>query len=214
MCRLRRAFRFLKRDDSINNMLESKECIELPPHEETKAEKVWNWIDDRNPIPYSWRHWYDRQDWLHPRRTYYKFVRILSWIPVLWNDVDWDYSGIWHILYFKLRLMRGEQSIGSLHVDSDKTCAEMRVAEDCAYRLWKDTYLSAEWDAHHNKWPSMFERKSEWVHLPNGSVRMPDMKEREREEFHRLADEQERLTQADMDQLSKSLATQIRRWWD
>lgn len=194
-------------------MDDSKECVE-PKKDDSLGFRLRVWWYENNPFPYSLRFWWGDQDWLHPRRTYCKTVRLLSWVPVLWDDVDFDYSGIYHILYFKLKSMHEEQSTNSHHVDSGRTCAEMAVARDCAHRLWKDSYLSAEWEAHYTRWPSMFDRRSEWIHLPNGSVQMPNMKEQESENFTRLADEEERLRRADMDQLSKSLATQIRGWWD
>lgn len=194
-------------------MLESKECIE-PPEDKSLRFRLWFWWHENNPFPYAWRFWYGRQDWLHPVRTYYKFTRLLSWVPVLWGDVDWDYSGIWQILYFKLKSMREEQSSNSHHTEWERTCSEMKVAEDCAYRLWKNCYLSDAWDAHYKEWPSMFERKSEWITLPDGLIQMPGMKDEQREAFTKIADEEERLIQADMDQLSKSLSTQIRGWWD
>lgn len=194
-------------------MNESKECIE-PPEDKSAWFRFRMWWYENNPIPHRIQYWWQDQDCLHPIRCWYKFLRLLDWCEVLWNDVDFDHSGIWHILYFKLKLMHEEQSSNSHHVDSEKTCAEMAVARDCAYRLWKDQYLEKERLEHRNKWPSMFERKSEWIHLSDGTIQMPSPSDEERDSIRKLMTEEEARKQADMDQLSKSLSTQITGWWD
>lgn len=33
-------------------------------------------------------------------------IRILQWLPVIWRDVDWDYSGLLDIIDYKVRRMR------------------------------------------------------------------------------------------------------------
>jgi len=59
-------------------------------------------------IPFHWhffKYFLFSNPWGHIRNTFYSILNILAWVPVLWEDVDWDYSALYRIMEFKLRRM-------------------------------------------------------------------------------------------------------------
>src|SRR3990172_2873091 len=77
--------------------------------------KATDWIEEHNPIPYRVRHWYNDQDLFHPTRIVRKVKNIVRWIPILWNDADWDYGHLYDIMEFKIRNMREHHIEHDMH---------------------------------------------------------------------------------------------------
>jgi len=65
--------------------------------------------------------------------------RIISWIPVLYNDEDWDYAYLLYIIDFKLKQIREVILDDDIHVDSSKTVKKIDIIRG---RL--DRYLNSE----------------------------------------------------------------------
>jgi hypothetical protein len=72
--------------------------------------------------------------------------RVLHWLPIIWNDRDWDYYHIYEML--KQKLIRTERHIreDGLHVyhkvDADEIKKAIKMIEVVQYEYFLDKYLS------------------------------------------------------------------------
>ena len=54
-------------------------------------------------------------------------VRVFQWIPVLWNDEDWDFAYLLYILKFKLEKIEKALKEDDLHLHADRRARQARV---------------------------------------------------------------------------------------
>lgn len=66
---------------------------------------------------------------------------IISWVPVLWRDRDWDHSYLLIMMHEKLCRMRRYHNESRLIGDWDKIAKQILVAECALDRLIKDEYM-------------------------------------------------------------------------
>lgn len=159
-------------------------------------------------IPYSTQRWLDECDLFHPARTWRKLRNVARWIPLLWADVDWDYTSLYEVIRFKLRNMREHEATHQIHSDWRETSEQMRVAESCMSRLLSDDYLSEEWDAHCAKFPSRRMTKRS-----DGMIEILPMSDEERDAFRLIYAEEDRLRQLDIEEFARVFVTHSRGWW-
>ena len=78
-------------------------------------------------------------------RNFYNSVkRILRWFPIVWNQRDWDYEGIYSLLEQKMKDLREEINRDKWH-DSTDINKSLKQIEICMtrmdrYRNWTDYY--------------------------------------------------------------------------
>lgn len=173
--------------------------------------KIVLWIDDHNPFPYSVRYWFYNKDIFHPTRIYRKITNVLRWTPILWGDVDWDYSSLYIMIHKKLKFMREHHAKHHNHTDWKELVQQMQTAEDAIRRLAEDNYLEKEWEDHYNKFPH-----GEWLDVPGepGMKQMPPMSKEKEDEFTKLVDAEEKLKQQDYDTFASLFTKNSRGWWD
>lgn len=190
---------------------DSKEV--LSPSDDDRYPVKWRiqeWIDDHNPLPYSLRFWWDDHDIFHPLRVWRKLKNVVRWVPVLWDDVDWDYSSLYSILHFKLKNMRESHEKWHNHTDWEEIVAQIKTAEDCMSRLVKDTYAADLWATYH----ATFSRSHEWVTLENGMRQMSPMSDEQHASLKKIFEEEERQLQADIKLFTDTFSQNVRGWWD
>lgn len=171
----------------------------------------WNWVDDNNPLSYAAQRWFQEKDIFHPLRVCRKIKNIVRWIPILWNDVDWDYSSLYLLVRSKIRFMRQHQLECGNHTDCEEVAGQMKIAEDALSRLIEDDYAKAEWDAHISKFPRS---KPEWIDLPDGMKQMAPVSQEHHDSVRSITDKEERDYRADLDLFSKTFSEHVRKWWD
>jgi hypothetical protein len=171
-----------------------------------------DWVEDKSPFLRHRMYWCERQDWLHPSRIYWKIKNVVRWTPILWNDVDWDYTSLYIVTLNKIKNMREHHEEHHNHTDWEEVVSQMKTAEGCLERLIEDNYLSEEWDKHRDKYPRI--PHSLWEKLPDGCIKMPDMKEKERVEFLKLVDAEEKLRQTDKETFASAWTKHVQQWWD
>jgi len=70
---------------------------------------------------------------------FYRFIRrfqiIWRWIPVIWNDFDWDYGFILEVMRHKIIRTRKEMENAQFHVGWEETVNNMRIAEQLLNRF-------------------------------------------------------------------------------
>jgi hypothetical protein len=69
----------------------------------------------------------------------YKTRNLIRWLPVIWNDFDWDYAFLLRIMEFKFRNMADCLENG-FTTNRFKTSKRLRIAAHLCHRLRKSSY--------------------------------------------------------------------------
>ena len=70
--------------------------------------------------------------------------RLLKFFPVIWDDVDWDYSGVYDLMLIKLRLLAEEVKDDRLHKNAGKDYRRILTAIGMLERIIGDTWMEPE----------------------------------------------------------------------
>jgi hypothetical protein len=65
-------------------------------------------------------------------------VNIIRWIPVVWEDNDWDWYYLSRVMEYKLRKMSKSFKKEGVSVEADKCAKEMLICAELLKRLMKD----------------------------------------------------------------------------
>lgn len=75
------------------------------------------------------------------RRQYWNIERVIRWIPVIWNDREFDHTYLLELISFKLgRMEKFYRSKYAMCVDSEKNAEEIHVCKALCDRLIADDY--------------------------------------------------------------------------
>lgn len=154
---------------------------------------------------------------------FYKIVKILQWIPVLWEDEDWDYSYILKILEYKLSRVQKILKEDSFHLDK-KTgkisgpilAKEVQEARNCIKRILEDDYCKKEQKQHNKKYGKLkikfIKEKNIDGTIGNKIVFLPDSTpaRESRIRIYKLADKRYK---EDVKKLYKILEEKSFDWW-
>jgi len=153
------------------------------------------------------------------KRFYRKIKNILSWMPILWENYEWDYVYLLKIIKKKLELMEDFylHSEQAYSLDSEKTADDIREAIAILDRMIECDYLSVALEKFDEKYPDYewgkFDTKPvegrtdavEWVN---------DMTEEQQKLFRecgKISDDMENL---DYEAFFNYLKNRLRFWWD
>ena len=149
------------------------------------------------------------------------FIRnLIYWLPVLWDDRDWDYNYLLRILIHKLNGMSTNIREHGTHVDAEEIADEIA---DIAYSIGlveRDVLVDGAVRTHEGRWGQVsFERvpidkASYRLHVSYAFAVTPQTIAEANEELDKLLgaaeEQQERLLR---DTFVK-MAEKIWRWWD
>ena len=106
------------------------------------------------------------------RRFFRRFYNLYRWLPIIWQDQDWDTSYIWEIWKFKLKNQAEYIGKKGHHVDNERdaqrmmTCVRLieRIQEGY-YEHEPHTYIETKWnwDDYSESSDEFFELKSETI---------------------------------------------------
>ena len=75
-------------------------------------------------------------------RTWYKRIKnIIRWIPILWNDRDWDYYYIFEILKTKLKFQSKHFREYGYHESSERDAEQMELCIRLIDKVQNEYYL-------------------------------------------------------------------------
>lgn len=141
--------------------------------------------------------WWSLHRWLSARwtdcvRAWKSICNIVSWIPALWCDGDWDWVFIYRMLHHKLNNMADNFDRYGHHTDSSERAAEMRIAAALCKRIsdgmyWKDPPIGP-WMTRFNRWHGDRNKAPYWYN--------------------------EYMIKQDIRILHSMLTKKIRYWWD
>lgn len=153
------------------------------------------------------------------RRIKRRFKRIKSWLPILWNDEEWDYTYLFRIMRFKISRMRKEIEKNGRHVGYEKQVEEMKIAEFVLNRLAEhDFYFdnNERFKEHAKKGKCTCpEILNTYKELPHGCTRMNfhhcEFCKKSFKYWYKREDAKER---ADLQYVFNYIAKKCQRWWD
>lgn len=155
---------------------------------------------------------------LYKIRNIGSFIKKLRvWVPILWDDVDFDYHGVYEVIYQKLKQMEEfNRSDKTWAMYAHKTADEIKIAKNLAKRLVDDNYLENAlfWydKEYENNDYNMFEHS---IDLGNGySQLVPDPDKKRSAAFSKACADSEYSRNQDRKMLFAYMSKHIEKWWD
>lgn len=103
-----------------------------------------------NPYKKYTTHWW--RFWLRLPDDIFRFlVRVYTYLPLLWEDRDWDYNYLLRLMRLKIRRMRGSMDVDYHGVHGADRVAEMTKAEVLLRNVIEED-PDDEWERHWNLW--------------------------------------------------------------
>lgn len=150
-----------------------------------------------------------------------EFVRRLyHWLPVLWNDRDYDYSFFYHILRFKLKRMAAHLREHNILLYTERYARQIDYAVFLLDRIIADDYCASKYAAHQEKWGDVsFDKRLEndgtySLDIYVTKARESGLDEQEAAEFRTLSELKYRCKENDLDRLFRHIRKYHQRWWD
>ena len=132
-----------------------------------------------------------------PGNFWRQFLHVVSWLPALWDDRDWDHAFLYIMIREKLSRMRTSEIEfgGKEHAD------QMKEAVGCLDRLIRDDYVAKDWAAHEKKYGSPLGAKRDGIRAGvSASVR-------------RIGKKEDELIKRDLETFVRIFADHSREWW-
>ncbi len=123
------------------------------------------------------------------RSTIVGIFNIITWLPVVWEDRQFDFAYIFDILQFKLRLMEEYFRNANIIEDSEKIADSIKECKIILDRIQKNDYL------------------------PNDILEWP-MTEENRKKIIEAGQKEEIEYSADISRFFTKMAKEIQNWWD
>ena len=150
-----------------------------------------------------------------PGRWLRRVGHVMSWLPFLWDDYDFDQSYLWMMVREKLKRMRGHQEDERLISDWKRVAGEIHVAEMVLTRLIEDKYVDEDWEKHYKEFGEAFPHHLRYE-KPDGSVvhrPRPDPDGRRGKDIKRIADREWQCKREDARFMGDYMAKHWWGWW-
>ena len=137
------------------------------------------------------------------RKIFYGVKNIIRWLPVIWNDRQWDEHYLFRIMKKKLQLM------GDFYV-SDAPVAEgaENIANDIQRAIELLTYIMEE-EYTHEAFEGYWDK-----YLTDFEAYLEPFTKEQRELFNKCDIQAEALYEQYMTELCNLFKQKVRNWWD
>lgn len=150
----------------------------------------------------------------------YGIINLIQWLPIVWNDRDWDHDYLMKLLEFKLlkkeRLFR---KYGN-HLDSNKHANQLKKCAEILKRLREDNYVLDEFIEHDKKWGELIissnkinEEFSELIFNRKNVITKEDIVN-EQLESKICIENGYKNQKSDLKELFRIIQDNILSWWD
>jgi len=136
-----------------------------------------------------------------PVYFYRRAKHVLSWVPILWDDFDWDSMYMMILMREKLRRMRNHFIEEHIVEDYEKIALEILIAENTLTRLIDDVYVDKDWEEHRKKYGEF-------------KLGKKSSGEEESNDVRRIGEKEAAAQLADAKFLGDWIAIHYRTWWD
>jgi len=162
-----------------------------------------------------------RSDLTYPFYNLYRQLRCLwSYLPVLWNDRDWDHVYLFDLMRHKLIRMEKCLETSDL-LNGHRYATQVRKVIMLLDRIRKDEYMEnatllhdAKWGEAHVEFKDLGEdKRSGLVDIIRSQVKTERDEEKEREEFRRCMAHAHYMEQQDLEYFGRLLTKHVKCWW-
>lgn len=144
------------------------------------------------------------------KHFFYRIKRLLDWIPVIWNDCDFDYAFLLEILQFKLKKMLEWFESDKPNAESAPvTAREIKAVLAYLDRYFNETYCKAEYTEFDIK-NGLSNDDDFWT----WQVKFQALPESAKQEWRDLGVQAETDMHNDLMQVFDLLKQNIEGWWD
>ena len=155
-------------------------------------------------------------------RSIYRGIKnIFIWMPIVYNDRQWDHYYFLKMLEFKLNLMAECFKNEGHGVNAEKDAKRMKMCAELCRRLCEDDYAKIALEQHREKWGDLnFECKkiddSEFseVFMSRPKCISEEDKAKETIESKKIWEKEEFLKNQDKEKLFDTIKKYILGWWD
>ena len=169
--------------------------------------KIIEWLEDMIPgeVQMLWRD----LDIVHPKRAWRKMRNVIYWIPILWDDEDWDHEYFYTIMREKLKRMREHFAEHRMHESWEETVEQISVMERSLHRLIEDRYMEKEFEEFNAKRGQVTR-----ILEVDGTRTSSPMPDKESEELRKLFDREEMQKDSDRRTVAHIFYAHSHKWWD
>lgn len=146
-----------------------------------------------------------------PGRLLRRIWHVLVYIPILWDDVDWDYNSLYKLMIFKMKRMESAIRDG-YNMKADNVADTVKEARLVLERVDNDDYWT--WEAYQDLLipdeyleESTVDEKGRFRYVSN----LPDEHDAE---FRDLCKREEALKRQDLEHFGLLFKKYSRTWWD
>lgn len=146
-----------------------------------------------------------------PARLLRRIWHVLVYVPLLWDDTDWDYSSLYFMVIFKLKRMEAAIRDG-YNTRADEVADTVKEARLVLERVATDDYWT--WRAYQDLLiPDEYLDKPK--HRADGCVEyVSNLPEEHAKEFKEITEREEALKRQDLEHFGKLFSKYSRTWWD
>lgn len=153
------------------------------------------------------------------RRQRRRFKRLIAWLPIIWDDEEWDYEYLFKIMQFKISRMRSQMAKNNRHIGCEQQVKEMQRAEFLLSRIsFSDFYFENNENSKNNDKQgkcSCPEVTMTFEQLPNGCslchFHYCEFCEKSFKHWYKREEAKERF---DIQYTMNYIARKCQRWWD
>lgn len=157
------------------------------------------------------------RNWLGKINLWWNIKRILSWIPVLWNNYDFDESYLLRIMEHKFKLMeKFFDSDNAMTASAKRHAYQCRICKNLCKRLAEEDYTSP----YDERNESVLSRPWKTKPIKNESGKVIAYKlldnNTKLEGYYILLSHkhEDKMIQQDIDYLCSMIKKYLREWWD
>lgn len=143
---------------------------------------------------------------------------LIQWIPIIWNDRQWDYYYFYKILYYKLKFMEEFwKSDEPVSAKAEKTAKQITIAKNLAKRLMENNYIDNALMWHEQKYPDYLDKALNFEPYKD-NLKLYILVDKnpidEKKSFEKCCEHSDYMEKQDKEMLFDLLKKYVNRWWD
>ena len=150
----------------------------------------------------------------------YGCINIIQWLPIVWNDRDWDHYYLMKLLEFKLfKKAKLFKKYGN-HLDSNKQAKQLKKCAEIFKRLYEDEYTSESFIEHDKKWGNLkmsfekIDKEFSEIIFNRKNIKTEEDKIKERHESNICWEKGYENQKKDLKEVFQIMHDNILSWWD
>ena len=150
----------------------------------------------------------------HIRNIKYGLANIITYIPIIWKDRDWDHYFLLVLMEKKLERMEKLQRNYGNGLYSERYARQLQICKVLCNRLSKDDYCRSEYDKHSSKWGDLEFSSNKIRFISRKNVITEEDRKKESREVLSIYNKSNYIRNEDKNLLFKTMKRHLLNWWD